>query len=221
MQVRGAPKLKVCCIGSPEEARLAIQYGASAIGLVSAMPSGPGVISDDVIAEIASEVPPGVTSVLLTSRQDADAIVEQQRRSRVQAIQICDTLATADYDRLRRALPGIGVIQVIHITGPEALNDACRVAPHVSALLLDSGNPALSVKELGGTGRVHDWTLSRRIREAVVAPVFLAGGLHSGNVRAAVQHVGPYAVDVCSGLRRDGALSERLLSDFVRQLWAA
>jgi phosphoribosylanthranilate isomerase len=76
----GAPgvRVKICCISSPQEAELAIRSGASALGLVSEMPSGPGVISDDKILEIANHVPPGVASFLLTSKQDVASIVAQQ-----------------------------------------------------------------------------------------------------------------------------------------------
>lgn len=211
-------RIKVCCIRSPEEARLAVEYGASALGLVSAMPSGPGVIPEERIREVARGIPPGVASVLLTSHQDADSIIAQQRRCRVNTVQICDRLLAGSYRDLHRALPGISIVQVIHVTGEESVAEAVRVAPDVQALLLDSGNPALAVKELGGTGRVHDWSLSRRIVEAVPVPVYLAGGLGPDNVAAAIDAVGPFGVDVCSGLRPHGHLDEDKLAAFCRQV---
>jgi phosphoribosylanthranilate isomerase len=148
------------------EAQLAIQHGASALGLVSAMPSGPGVIAEDTIAEIAARVPPGVATFLLTSLQEADAIIAQQRRCRVNTLQLCDTVGRGCHAKLRAALPGIALVQVIHVTGPESVEEAKLVAPQVDALLLDSGNQKLAVKELGGTGRRHDWRISRQIVEA-------------------------------------------------------
>jgi len=208
-------RIKICCIGSIEEARLAVRYGAAALGLVSAMPSGPGVIGEDLIAEIAAIIPPGVASFLLTSRQSVGAIIEQQRRLRVNTLQLVDELTDGTYADLRAALPGVGLVQVIHVTGEEALDRALAVAPHVDALLLDSGNPNLRVKELGGTGRRHDWQISRRIVEAVVVPVFLAGGLRPDNVAEAISTVWPYAVDVCSGVRSDGHLDEAKLAAFT------
>jgi phosphoribosylanthranilate isomerase len=81
-------------------------------------------------------------------------------------------------------------------------------------LLLDSGNPSLTIKQLGGTGRVHDWRLSRRIVEQSPAPVFLAGGLHAGNVRAAIDAVQPFGVDLCSGVRSNGRLDPKKLEAF-------
>ena len=208
------PRVKICCIGSIDEAWLAIRYGASALGLVSEMPSGPGVISETVIAEIAAIAPPGVASFLLTSKQAASDIIAQQRRCRTNVIQICDRLVAGKHADIRDALPGVKIVQVIHVHGEESLHEALAVAPHVHALLLDSGNQSLPVKSLGGTGRTHDWKLSRRIRESVDVPVFLAGGLQPDNVAAAIHRVNPFGLDVCSGVRTQGKLDEQKLERF-------
>ncbi len=211
----GRARVKVCCIASTDEARLAIAHGASALGLVSAMPSGPGVIDEAAIARIAAIVPPGVESVLLTSLTDAGAIAAQHARCRTSAIQICDRLTPGAHRQLRAALPGIRLIQVIHVVDETSVAEAEAAAPDVDAILLDSGNPSLAKKELGGTGRVHDWALSVRIRRAVGRPLFLAGGLTADNVRAALAAVEPYAVDVCSGVRTAGALDPARLGPFM------
>lgn len=214
-------RVKICCIGSVVEARVAVEYGASAVGLVSEMPSGPGVIDEGLIAEIAATVPPGVATFLLTCKDDPAVIVEQQRRTRVGVVQICDRLEAGAHLKLRRAMPGVALVQVVHVTGPESVEEAASVAPHVDAILLDSGNQSLAVKELGGTGRVHDWELSRRIRATAGVSVFLAGGLNAGNVAEAVSRVRPFGVDVCGGVRTDGRLDEGKLSDFFRSVAAA
>src|SRR6185436_20150869 len=212
------PRVKICCIASVAEAWMAIEHGASAIGLVSAMPSGPGPIPEDLIAEIAAIVPPGVSSFLLTCLQDTTAIIEQQRRLRVNTIQICDRLPPGSHAQLREALPGVSLVQVVHVTGPESVDEAIAVAPHVDAVLLDSGNQSLAIKELGGTGRTHDWRLSRQIREAIDVPMFLAGGLNPGNVAAAIREVQPFGIDVCSGLRTGGRLDQEKLGEFFTGL---
>jgi phosphoribosylanthranilate isomerase len=212
------PRVKVCCISSVAEARLAVRYGASALGLVSEMPSGPGVIPEEEIAQIAVTVPPPVVSVLLTSKQDAASIIAQQRRLGVSAVQIVDRLTTGSYHDLRVALPGIRLIQVIHVGGDESYEEAIAIAPQVDALLLDSGNQSLAVKVLGGTGRVHDWQVSRAIREAVEVPIFLAGGLNPDNVYEAISTVGPFALDICSGVRTNGTLDEEKLARFFARL---
>ncbi|HCI80879.1 MAG TPA: N-(5'-phosphoribosyl)anthranilate isomerase [Ktedonobacter sp.] len=216
MEYSNKPRIKICCISSIEEAQLAIHYGASAVGLVSAMPSGPGPIEEDLIAQIAATIPPGVASFLLTSKQDVASIIEQQRRCRVNTLQLVDRLETGTYDELKEALPGISIVQVIHVTGEESIHEALTIAPHVHALLLDSGNPSLQIKELGGTGRVHDWSISREIRKRVNVPMYLAGGLRPDNVARAVQQVGPFGLDICSGVRTDGKLDERKLAAFFQ-----
>ena len=197
---------------------MAIDAGASAIGLVSEMPSGPGPIPESLIAEIAATVPPAVSSFLLTCKEDAAAIIDQQRRLRVNTIQICDRLPPGSHQQLRDALPGVSLVQVVHVTGPEAVDEAIAIAPHVDAVLLDSGNQSLAIKELGGTGRTHDWSLSRKIREAIDVPLFLAGGLNPANVAAAIREVQPFGIDVCSGLRTEGRLDAQKLSLFFTGL---
>jgi len=211
-------RVKICCIVSVDEAWMAIRAGASALGLVSTMPSGPGVIPWERIEEIAAAVPPPIGTFLLTCSQDAAEIAEQQRRCRTNTIQICDHLTTGTYEELRRATPGISIVQVIHVTGEESIDEAKEVARHVDAILLDSGNQKLAVKELGGTGRTHDWRLSRRIREAVNVPIFLAGGLTPLNVRDAIESVEPFGLDLCSGVRTNGDLDEVKLRAFFHAL---
>ena len=221
MQPTTKPRVKICCIGSIGEAWLAIRHGATALGLVSEMPSGPGVISEEAIATIAAQVPPGVATFLLTSRQEAQEIIAQHRRCRTNVIQICDRLIAGSYDEQRTALPGIGIVQVIHVNGAEAVAEAMAVAPHVHALLLDSGNQSLPVKTLGGTGRTHDWRLCREIRERVEVPIFLAGGLRPENVSEAIQKVGPFGLDICSGLRTAGRLDEDKVRQFFSEIRSA
>ena len=212
---------KICCISSVAEARLAVRHGASAIGLVSEMPSGPGVIPESRIREIAATVPPPVATVLLTSLVSPADIISQQRRCRVNTLQLCDRVDHGAYEQLREALPGIALVQVVHVTGEESVSEALEVGSRVDALLLDSGNSSLPVKELGGTGRTHDWSLSAGIVAQSRVPVFLAGGLNSENVREAIQKVQPFGVDVCSGVRTADELDEAKLEKFMNQVRAA
>lgn len=209
------PRIKICCISTVAEAALAVRCGANAVGLVSAMPSGPGVIAEETIAEIAATVPPGVAAFLLTSKRDADSIITQQRHCRTNTIQLCDSVEPGCYQKLRESLPGIALVQVIHVIGPESLAEAVSVAPYVNAILLDSGNQKLAVKELGGTGRTHDWSVSRQIVAAVKVPVYLAGGLNPDNVAQAMAQVRPFGLDICSGVRTDGKLHHQKLERFI------
>lgn len=209
-------RVKVCCIGSIDEARTAVRLGASAVGLVSEMPSGPGVIPDDRIAQISATVPDSVATFLLTSRTNPADIAEQWRETGVTTVQLCDRLADGAHAELRALLPDVELVQVVHVNGEESVVEAAGLGPKVDALLLDSGNQGLAVKELGGTGRAHDWGLSARIVEDSPVPVYLAGGLNAGNVADAVRIVRPNGVDLCTGVREDGRLSEKRLREFMR-----
>ncbi|UOR04711.1 phosphoribosylanthranilate isomerase [Hymenobacter aerilatus] len=209
------PRIKICCISTRQELEIAVGLGVDALGLVARMPRGPGIIPDDLVRELARRTPPSVASFLLTSETTTQAIIAHQCRTGADTLQIVDALSDGTYKDLRTALPGISLVQVIHVNGSEAFDEAKRVAPHVDGILLDSGNPKLPVKELGGTGRVHNWDISRRIREALDIPVFLAGGLNAENVREAIETVRPFGVDVCSGVRSDGQLDSQKLHRFV------
>ena len=215
------PHVKICCISSVGEARLAVQMGASALGLVSHMPSGPGVIPDELIAEIARSVPPPVATFLLTSLREADAIVQQHAICQTSTLQLVDSVAISELQKLRRQLPSVKLVQVIHVMGDESFEEAKAVSEFVDALLLDSGNPTLEVKELGGTGRVHDWEVSRKICQKIDCPVFLAGGIRASNVREAIQAVQPFGLDLCSSVRSDGKLSAEQLGEFMQAVRSA
>lgn len=208
------PRIKICCISSVEEAQTAVRYGASALGLVGKMPSGPGIIDDSLINRIARTVPPPVSTFLLTSETKAEDIISHYRRVFTSTIQIVDELEERQYARLRSELPNVKLVQVIHVTNDRSVDEAIEISEHVDAILLDSGNPALAVKELGGTGRTHNWALSKKIREAIKIPLFLAGGLNKDNVRQAIDYVQPFGLDLCSGVRTNGKLDERKLEEF-------
>lgn len=208
-------RIKICCISSLEEAQQAIACGASALGLVGDMPSGPGVIDDALIQTIARSVPPSVATFLLTSETTALDIIAHSKRTHTQVIQMVDYVEPNQYPLIRQALPHIKLVQVVHVIDQESVEEALEAASGVDALLLDSGNPHLKIKELGGTGRTHDWTLSRSIRDQVKVPVFLAGGLNPTNVQQAIEAVHPFGVDVCSGVRSQGHLDVEKVQAFV------
>ena len=194
---------------------MAIELGANAIGLVSRMPSGPGPIEEELIVEIVAAVGDSVETFLLTCETTADAIIAQRRRTGASTLQLVDAVQPGAHEAIRSALDGVRIVQVIHVTGEGSIDEAVDAAKTADALLLDSGNPALAVKELGGTGRRHDWSLSRRIVEASSVPVYLAGGLNAANVREAIDTVRPYGVDVCSGVRTNGRLDREKLEPFI------
>lgn len=211
------PRIKICCISSIEEAKTAIELGASAIGLVARMPSGPGPISDELIKQIASTVPPPIATFLLTCETSVEMIIEHHKRTNTNTIQIVDALSTGTYIQLKEALPAVKIVQVIHVIDEKSVDEAIEISAMVDALLLDSGNPYLKIKELGGTGRVHNWQLSRQIRDNSKCPVFLAGGLNTENVRMAIDAVQPFGVDLCSSIRTNGLLDITKVKKFMSE----
>jgi len=214
------PRIKICCISSIEEARFAIELGASAIGLVGEMPSGPGPIPDELIRKIAAGVPPPVATFLLTSETASEKIIRHHQRTDTNTIQIVDMPSAGAYSKIKTAFPSVKIVQVIHVIDEKSFELAVSISGQVDALLLDSGNPDLKIKVLGGTGRIHDWKLSRKIRENSKCPVFLAGGLNPENVRRAIDEVQPFGIDVCSGVRTNGKLDRKKLSEFFLNAWS-
>jgi len=211
-------RVKICCISSVGEASLAIKLGASALGIVSEMPSGPGIISEAQITEIIKTVPPTVSTFLLTSRRKSKDIIIQQRKTQATTIQLVDSIDYEELLKLRFELPWVKIVQVIHVQNNESIIEAKSVEPFVDGLLLDSGNPNLDVKILGGTGVRHNWEISKVIKEEIKIPLFLAGGLNSDNVEEAIETVRPFGLDICSGVRTNGRLDEDKLKEFFNKV---
>lgn len=212
------PRIKICCISSVEEAKMAVSHGASALGLVGPMPSGPGVIEDELIYTIAQQVPPPIGTFLLTSETSVKSIIAHHKKVLTNTIQLVDALQEGFYAEIKKALPAVKIVQVIHVIDERSIEEAIAISEQVDALLLDSGNPSLEIKILGGTGRVHNWQLSRKIVEQSKVPVFLAGGLNAANVREAIDTVQPFGLDLCSGVRTDNKLDPEKLKAFFNAI---
>ncbi len=211
-------KVKICCIRSPEEAQLAVSFGAAALGLVSEMPVGPGELPERMIRDIVTALPESTGTFLLTAVTDPDRLIEKAHACAVNTLQLWDPLAPPDYARLRAALPGVSIVQAIHVIDRSAVDQAIAAARQADALVLDSSNPQVPFRWESQAGRTHDWDISREIVETVDCPVLLAGGLSSENVEFAVRTVRPYGVDVCTGVRSDDALDRRKVVSFFEAL---
>jgi phosphoribosylanthranilate isomerase len=208
--------IKICCIENIAEAEVAVQMGANALGLVSDMPSGPGVITDEQIRDIIAGIGPFVTSVLLTSKKTENELAQQIRFCNPDAVQLCAPVSMTTLVALGKSFPRTRLIRVIHISGRDSVREALDFQNHVSAFLLDSGRRIGPNKQLGGTGQPHDWRISSEIVRQVRVPVILAGGLNAENVSTAIKMVRPYALDVCSGVRSQGKLDEGKLAGFFK-----
>ena len=171
----GSPtvRIKVCCIQSVDEATLAISNGAHAIRLVSQMPSGSGfMIHDQDIREIVQAIPQTCSTVLLTSEDDPAKIIEHQRATRANTLQLLGPIKPERVRDLREALPIISLTKVVSVIDATAIDEALSFSKAVDALLLDS---KVIHREGGGTGLTHDWSISRQIVEVSPLPVWLAG----------------------------------------------
>lgn len=208
-------RVKICCITNPLALDLAVRHGADALGLVGPMPSGTGIIDLATARDLVTLAPPGVATFLLSCATEPENLIEQARITACSTLQIVDRVPAGTYAAIRRALPALKIVQVIHVEDESALDEAEAAAAEVDAILLDSGSRAGPVLELGGTGRVHDWAISRRIVERLRRPVFLAGGLRPDNVAEAIRAVRPYGIDLCTGLRTDGKLDGQKVASFM------
>jgi phosphoribosylanthranilate isomerase len=211
-------RVKICCITSVAEAAMAIAQGADAVGLVGNMPSGPGSIPNWLIEEIIKTIHPPVASFLLTSEQASEEIIYHTKRVGANTVQIVDELTRGTYGDIRSALPHLKIVQVVHVINEKSIDQALHYAEEADALLLDSGQPYAPVKILGGTGKIHNWNISREIVKQSKVPVFLAGGLHAGNVKQAIETVQPFGVDICNGVRTAGKLDPGKLASFFQAI---
>lgn len=213
-------RIKICCIGSREEAELAVRAGADAVGFVG-VPSSPRAIDARTIAAIVGLLPPPIATFLLTSESMASRVVQVVRATGASTVQLVKHLAPPESEELAKLLPTTRRVQVIHVENRRALDLTDAYAPHVHAFLLDSGRPSLPTPQYGGTGKVHDWSVSAEFVRRSPRPVFLAGGLSPHNIVEAITRVRPFGMDLCSGVRTEGRLDCDKLSAFVQAVRAA
>jgi phosphoribosylanthranilate isomerase len=218
MHVIPPVRVKVSCLRSAEEARRAVSFGVEAIGVASGLPAPAQELTDEEIAVIAAAVGEEVGTFLLTGLEDVDEIVEKVRRCGVNTVQLWDVLPRDSYRKIRRALPGVSIAQSVHVTGEAAIDQAREMATVADALVLGSTNPEPPFRWSDPHGQTHDWEISRRIVKAAQVPVILSGGLTHRNVADAIRLVRPYGVEVCSGVRRAGALETSMLVQFLESL---
>ncbi len=190
-------RVKICGNRTSDDLALAGHMGADAVGLiVSARHRTEDAIPPATAAALLRDVPIFVNSVLVTHLITAAEVIELHRTVPVSTIQLHDAIAVAEVEAIRRAIPHIPLIKAVGVTGEGAIDVARRFEPYVDALLLDTH----ADDRIGGTGVVHDWSISRRIVANMKKPVILAGGLHPGNLVQAIEEVRPYGVDVNTGV---------------------
>lgn len=208
-------RVKICGIRNFEDAMTAIQAGANAIGfLVGITHLAEDKITKEDAKAIIEKLPPFVSTVLVTHLTDTLEIVNLAKFLNVNTVQIHDYIPPKAMDAVRAQLPNCKLIKAIHVLEKEnALSMLHDFEGHCDAVLLDSRTK----ERLGGTGMTHDWSISRKIVEESTIPVILAGGLTPDNVYAAVTEVGPFAVDVNSGVEEAGYKAYKKIVRFIQE----
>lgn len=197
-----------------DDARLALSCGADALGVLIGLdyPTDDEIAPDAAKAIVAS-LPPFVSSVLVTHRTELDWVADMGKRIGCDTLQLHGDFPLKKILALRAALPHARVIKAVHVFDSESVEAAARAAHYCDAVLLDTKTS----ERIGGTGIVHDWSISAEIVRRVDKPVILAGGLNPNNVAAAIAAVAPYAVDVNSGVENpDGSKSRAKVETFIR-----
>ena len=205
-RVGGWPFLKICGLRTEYEARAALAAGATALGmLVGLTHRAEDEATEAEARQLVSALGSGARLVLVTHLIDPGAIADLARRIGVSTIQVHGDVSPDGLRALRGLAPDACLIKAIHVTGPDAMARAEAFAPLADALLLDSR----TADRLGGTGQTHDWSISRRIVDAVApVPVVLAGGLTPNNVANAIAQVRPAGVFVNSGVEDPSGAKE-------------
>lgn len=206
-------RVKICGIRDLDEARMAVSFGADALGFLV----GLNYRTDDELdlraaQRLMAEIPPFVSSVLVTHQVDLNWVAQACQQSGCTIVQLHGDFALAQIPELRGMVPNVRIIKTVSVVDERAITHAALAAQQADAVLLDSR----TATRIGGTGRVHDWAISARIVQAIEKPVILAGGLKPDNVGNAIEVVKPFAVDVNSGVEfPDGSKSPQKLENFI------
>lgn len=190
-------RVKICGIRTFEEARECIAAGADALGFHVELEHSKCPIGAATTASIISHVPPFVASVIVTTVIEPKALIRIARATGANTLQLQGEVSADTVRAVKAVSPYLKVYAVVHVFGTDAI-EAARKIEGVDAIILDSADKTSGAR--GGTGKTHDWNISKKIVESLSIPVVLAGGLNPDNVAEAVRLVKPYAVDVETGV---------------------
>jgi len=210
--------VKICGVRRQEDALLAAELGADAIGLlVGQKHNSLDFISATVAREIARALPPSMDAVLVTHLKEIDQLERLLQQSEITTIQLHSEIAPSSVERLRHRLPGVKIFKSINVISADSVAYPDAFKKLVDGFVLDSIN--LATNQVGGTGKTDDWSVSRQIvMRYPEVPIILAGGLNSENVRSAIERVRPFGVDVNSGRKAaDGFKDPRKMEAFIVQ----
>lgn len=208
-------KVKFCGINKPEYARMAINLGADYLGfLVGITHLAEDKLTNAEAARLIDNIDfKGATPIAVTHLQSADIVIKTMREINVSAVQLHDTISIDDIKKIRDAVSNSFIIKAVHVSSEkDSIEAVLKYEDYVDALLLDSRTK----DRLGGTGLTHDWNISREIVKISKKPIFLAGGLNPDNLKSAIEKVGPYGVDVNSGIENNGEKVYEKMKEFIK-----
>jgi len=215
------PRIKICGMKDRISVRMAVRYGADAVGFITEVPvNTPRKIGRETARDLVASTPPFVTSVMVCMPDDLEQAMELIEYVRPDAVQIHSSMAVEELNQIKEA-SRMKLIKTVHIDQDTDIGNTLAYISQlehiVDAILLDTKIDG----KTGGTGTVHDWTISKNVIAGSSLPVILAGGLKPGNVAEAVRTVRPYAVDAASGVETDGTKDEDKVMTFIQQVQGA
>jgi len=197
-------RVKICGITREEDLAVAVAAGADAVGFLVGVPSSPRNLTLERAERLLKQVPVFVDSVVVTVPDSIDSLVKIYDRLKPTAIQIHGE-KPFDATVIREKIRGARLIKTVYVKTGNATAAVIEDSKAFDAILLDS----FTSGRYGGTGMIHDWELSRQIKQVIEpTPLILAGGLKPENVKEAILTVQPYAVDVASGVELQPAVKD-------------
>jgi phosphoribosylanthranilate isomerase len=205
-------KVKICGITSNEDLVTAVEAGADAVGFVVNVPSSPRNLALGEAERLMKNTPVFVKNVVVTVPKRLSELIETYERLRPDILQIHGHNLSDSV--IREKLANTRLIRAIQVKSDYAVDEAIKATNTFDAILVDSFVPG----RLGGTGKVHNWELSKRVRQKIhPKPLILAGGLNPENVQGAIRVVKPYAVDVSSGIEsQPGIKDSKKVFEFIK-----
>jgi len=207
-------RTKICGITRVEDLRAAVASGADALGFIVGVPASTRNLSLEKAARLVRQVPVFTSSVIVMVPRALDDLTEAYETIRPNILQIHGD-GVPSVEEIREAIPGAPLIKGIRSEPGEAMR-AAEEAAGFDAIQLDTFSPRMH----GGTGIVHDWRISEKIRKNVgPRRLILAGGLNPSNVQEAIRRVRPYAVDVSTGVESSpGIKDHEKIASFIENV---
>lgn len=208
-------RVKICGITNKKDLQAAVRTGADAVGFITGVKSSPRNLTLGEAKDLIYQVPLFVHSVVVMVPNNVEEIKNLINNLRPNVIQIHGNLNAHDFSVIKEEYPNLFLIKAIKAVPQKINKRAVEALKKYDAILLDSYTKG----KYGGTGIIHDWDLSLKIKQIIhPIPMILAGGLKPENVAEAIDYVQPYAVDVSSGVeKKPGIKDYQKICDFINR----